>query len=219
MLLKSFHCGIQVQPSSITFKWELSRLQANGIITGFIIQYGPSTEDHFIPEESRQFGPEERRGTIEGLLPGQTYVFQMQARTQVGYGSMVRWTQEMPVWAPPKPVRTTVPTIVKHSANTVTVRFRRNYFSDVYGKVIAYAVSEYSNTTVMYAYLGGKTQPFVTSDHCCGGLPQAHQRQAELAQVAGRPAIQGLAAISGQQQTEREIASQPNFKSLLHLGF
>ncbi len=74
---------LQVQPSSITFQWELSRLEANGIITGFIIQYGPGGGEHFIPEHSTQFGPQERRGTINELVPGQTYVFQMQARTQV----------------------------------------------------------------------------------------------------------------------------------------
>ncbi len=53
---------------------------------------------------------------------------------------MVRWVQEMPVWAPPKPSREVFPTEVAHTADTVTIRFRRNYFSDVNGKVIAYSV-------------------------------------------------------------------------------
>ena len=55
---------------------------------------------------------------------------------------MVRWVQEMPVWAPPKPSREVFPTEVAHTADTVTIRFRRNYFSDVNGKVIAYSVRE-----------------------------------------------------------------------------
>ncbi len=65
--------NLQVKPSTITFVWELSSLEANGVITGFIIQYGPLTADgHFVPDESCQFGPGDRGGTIERLLPGQT---------------------------------------------------------------------------------------------------------------------------------------------------
>ena len=128
----------------MTFVWELSSLEANGVITGFIIQYGPKSQDEsrgFIPEESREFGPEDRKGTIEGLVPGQMYTFQIQARTQVGYGAWVRWEQQMPIWAPPPPNRDVFPTEISHTMTAVTIRFRRNYFSDVNGKVIAYAVS------------------------------------------------------------------------------
>jgi hypothetical protein len=47
----------------------------------------------------------------------------------------------MPIWAPPVPNRDVFPTEVEHGKGKVAVRFRRNYFSDVNGKVIAYAVS------------------------------------------------------------------------------
>ena len=60
----------EIQPSRMTFIWELSSLEANGVITGFVIQYGPKS-DPFIPKFSREFGPRERRGTLEGLIPGQ----------------------------------------------------------------------------------------------------------------------------------------------------
>jgi hypothetical protein len=76
----------EIHPSRITFIWELSSLEANGILTGFTIQYGPkpNTDDEpFIPEESREFGPDAREGNIEGLNPGQFYTFQIQAKTQV----------------------------------------------------------------------------------------------------------------------------------------
>jgi hypothetical protein len=60
-------------------------VQANGIITGFTIQWGPKPENGkpFIPEESRHFDAVESQGTITDLEPGQRYTFQIQARTKV----------------------------------------------------------------------------------------------------------------------------------------
>ncbi len=133
----------EIHPSRITFIWELSKGEANGVLTGFTIQYGPKpsrADQPFIPEESREFGPEAREGNIEGLTPGQLYTFQIQAKTQVGYGAWVRWEQQMPIWAPPVPPRDVFPTEIEHTHDSVAVRFRRNYFSDVNGKVVAYAV-------------------------------------------------------------------------------
>jgi len=45
----------EVQPSKVTFKWELPRLEANGIITGFVIQYGLAAAERqpFIAEANR----------------------------------------------------------------------------------------------------------------------------------------------------------------------
>lgn len=136
----------EIQPSRISFVWELNTLEANGVITDFMIQYGPTPIEgqEFIPTKSREFGAEERRGTIEGLIPGQRYTFQVQARTQVGAGEWVQWEQEMPIWAPPVPNKDVKPTDVSHNMNSITIRFRRNYFSDVNGKVIAYSVSNSS---------------------------------------------------------------------------
>lgn len=132
----------EIQPSRISFVWELNTLEANGVITDFMIQYGPTPIEgqEFIPTKSREFGAEERRGTIEGLIPGQRYTFQVQARTQVGAGEWVQWEQEMPIWAPPVPNKDVKPTDVSHNMNSITIRFRRNYFSDVNGKVIAYSI-------------------------------------------------------------------------------
>ncbi len=56
----------------VTFVWELSSLEANGIITGFIILYGPRSADDgsntsgFVAEHSRKFGPDDRKGVIQG---------------------------------------------------------------------------------------------------------------------------------------------------------
>lgn len=59
----------------------------------------------------------------------------------MGKGAWLSYEQEMPIWAPPVPNRDVFPTEISHSMNSVSIRFRRNYFSDVNGKVIAYAVS------------------------------------------------------------------------------
>ena len=133
---------IDVQPRQITFQWELPNLQANGIITGFTIQWGPKAElgKPFIPQESRDFGSGESQGTITGLDPGQKYTFQIQARTKVGYGPQVRKEQKMPILAPPTPTSNVFPTEIYRSMHTVTVRFRKNYFSDVNGKVLGYSI-------------------------------------------------------------------------------
>jgi hypothetical protein len=47
-------------------RWEIPRLEANGIITGFVIQFGLSAEkgQAFIPDDSREFDPTERQGPI-----------------------------------------------------------------------------------------------------------------------------------------------------------
>ena len=139
--LSSFE-PIDVQPRQITFQWELPNMQANGIITGFTIQWGPKAElgKPFIPQESRDFGSGETQGTITGLDPGQKYTFQIQARTKVGYGPQVRKEQKMPILAPPTPTSNVFPTEIYRSMHTVTVRFRKNYFSDVNGKVLGYSI-------------------------------------------------------------------------------
>lgn len=133
---------IDVQPRQITFQWELPDLQANGIITGFTIQWGPKAElgKPFIPEESRHFGSEETQGTIKDLDPGQKYTFQIQAKTAVGYGPQVRKEQKMPILPPPTPTSNVFPTEIYRSMHTVTVRFRKNYFSDKNGKVLGYSI-------------------------------------------------------------------------------
>ena len=133
----------EIHPSRITFVWELSRGEANGVLTGFTIQYGPkplASDQPFIAEASREFAPDAREGNIEGLVPGETYTFQIQAQTQVGYGEWERWHQTMPIWAPPIPARDVFPTEIEHAKDQVKIRFRRNYFSDVNGRVVAYTI-------------------------------------------------------------------------------
>ncbi len=131
---------IEVQPSWITFEWDLPTIEANGIITGFVIEYGSADPQLDGNIKVKDFLPEERKGTIESLNPGDKYVFQIKAKTRVGSGSWVRWEQQMPIWAPPVPDKRTIATELSHTMTTVTIRFRRSYFSDENGQVKAYAI-------------------------------------------------------------------------------
>jgi cadherin 5 type 2 (VE-cadherin) len=139
--LSSFE-PIDVLPSSITFRWELPGIQANGVITGFTIQWGPKAQagKPFLPVDSRQFGARENQGTITGLLPGQKYTFQIHAKTRVGNGPKETKEQKMPILAPPAPARNVFPTEIARSMHTITIRFRKNYFSDRNGKVLGYTL-------------------------------------------------------------------------------
>ena len=131
---------IEVQPSWITFEWDLPTIEANGIITGFVIEYGSADPQLDGNIKVKDFLPEERKGTIASLNPGDKYVFQIKAKTRVGSGSWVRWEQQMPIWAPPVPDKRTIATELSHTMTTVTIRFRRSYFSDENGQVKAYAI-------------------------------------------------------------------------------
>ena len=135
----------EIQPSRITFQWDLPTLEANGVITGFVIQYGGTLnsdplDDSFASESRREFGASIRQGTISGLIPGKRYTFQIQAKTRVGFGQWVRWVETMPIWAPPLPNRLAAPDEISRSMTTVAIKFKRNFFSDDYGQVVAYSI-------------------------------------------------------------------------------
>ena len=134
---------IDVRPSLITFGWQLpSRLQANGVITGFTIVWGvtPTPDRPFREIGSREFGPTETQGTITGLTPGEEYTFQIKAETKVGFGPKETKTRRMPILAPPVPVKDVFPTEMSRSMHTITIRYRQNYFSDENGKVQGYTI-------------------------------------------------------------------------------
>ena len=115
---------VDVQPSLITFKWNLPSVQANGIITGFTIVWGPTPRPNkpFIEIDSREFGPTETRGTIRGLEPGEEYTFQIKAKTKVGFGPTETKVRRMPILAPPVPDKTSFPTEISRSMHTITIR-------------------------------------------------------------------------------------------------
>ena len=78
----------EVQPSHITFQWDLP--EANGIITGFVIEYYPAQSEPLRTLDQKvfkkDFSAHERSGTIENLVPGVRYIFKIKANTRVGSG-------------------------------------------------------------------------------------------------------------------------------------
>ncbi|XP_015786402.1 tyrosine-protein phosphatase 10D [Tetranychus urticae] len=131
-----FH-SIDVKPNEITLKWDLPVSEQNGVITGFNISYYPKGNPVM---KHQSFGPTENQGTIYQLIPGKVYVFQIQAHTKVGPGSKATWEEAMPIWPPPLHLPNIVPTEVGHTSTTIRVRFRKNFFSNMYGPILAYTI-------------------------------------------------------------------------------
>ncbi|XP_046673294.1 tyrosine-protein phosphatase 10D isoform X3 [Homalodisca vitripennis] len=126
-----------VHPGDILFEWSLPNTEQNGVIRKFTITYGLDGSTH---TQQKDFKAWEFSGSIKGLIPGKTYIFRIQAETRVGYGPEAVWKEKMPILAPPRPSSQVVPTEVCRTSVTIQIRFRKNYFSDVNGVVIAYTV-------------------------------------------------------------------------------
>nr|XP_045582718.1 tyrosine-protein phosphatase 10D-like isoform X1 [Procambarus clarkii] len=126
-----------IKPNQITLNWSLPLDEQNGIILGFTIKYGikgsPSTN-------VRQFSPDELEGTITNLFPGQTYLFEIEARTVIGSGRVKSLEETMPIWAPPDPSHQVFPTEVSRTSSTIRIRYRKNYFSNENGQVTEYSI-------------------------------------------------------------------------------
>lgn len=128
---------VDVQPSDITFKWNLPGAEQNGVIRKFTITYGLEGSSHTL---YRDFNAQEFIGVIRQLMPGKTYVFRIQAETKIGFGPETVWKQRMPILAPPTPRIPVVPTEVCKTSTTIQIRFRKNYFSEQNGPIISYAI-------------------------------------------------------------------------------
>ncbi|RWS14201.1 tyrosine-protein phosphatase 10D-like protein, partial [Dinothrombium tinctorium] len=139
--------SIDVKPNEITLQWALPPSEQNGILTGFKISYYIKGNQVL---KYQLFEPHDTQGTIYNLIPGKTYVFHIQAHTKVGPGHKAVWEEQMPIWPPPSPAENVFATEVSHTSTTIKIRFRKNYFSNVYGPVIAYSVivsEDYSQDT------------------------------------------------------------------------
>lgn len=125
------------KPNEITLKWNLPQSEQNGILTGFKISYqvkGTTYVSHQL------FEPTETQGTIYNLTPGKTYMFQIQAHTKVGPGNTAVWEEKMPIWAPPSPPVNVLPSLFGHTSETIKIKFKKNFFSNIYGPITAYTV-------------------------------------------------------------------------------
>ncbi|XP_064488977.1 tyrosine-protein phosphatase 10D-like isoform X2 [Ornithodoros turicata] len=131
-----FH-PFDLKPSEIVLQWSLPPSEQNGVLTGFKITYymkGSLTYRH------KLFEPTDTLGTITNLIPGRTYIFEIQAHTKIGPGGRARWEETMPIWAPPRPSDTVFPTPLGHSSSTIRIVYRKNYFTNSHGPIYAYSV-------------------------------------------------------------------------------
>ena len=146
---------ILVKANEITFQWSLPTSEQNGVLTGYRITYfvRNSTNDnkslsHNLLENLvsnptlnyQLFEPTSNQGTIFNLQAGERYSFLIQAHTKVGPGNKAAWDEQLPIWAPPKPPTNVFPTEISHSSNSIVVRFKKSYFSNIYGQVKYYAL-------------------------------------------------------------------------------
>lgn len=129
--------SIQVKPNEITLEWLLPTSEKNGIITGYNISYNPKGNPI---TKYQSFGPHDNQGTIYNLIPGKEYIFQIQAHTKVGPGHKAILEEYMPIWPPPLHLGNLVPTEVSHTSTTIRIRYRKNFFSNMYGTILAYTI-------------------------------------------------------------------------------
>ncbi|XP_076348974.1 tyrosine-protein phosphatase 10D-like isoform X1 [Tachypleus tridentatus] len=129
--------SIDVRPSLLTLQWSLPANDQNGVLTGFKVSYYSkgSTDIRY-----HTFSPTENMGTIHHLLPGKNYKFEIQALTQIGPGNKVTYEKTMPIWAPPSPPNSVFPIVISHTSTTIRVKFRKNFFSNAHGPIIAYTL-------------------------------------------------------------------------------
>lgn len=91
-----------MEPPSPGAEWNTHRvyysIRTKGDVTACLCGFttGSFQGSHYV--DVQDFGPDEFDGTIGNLTPGKVYVFQIQARTQIGYGSVAHWEQLMPIW-------------------------------------------------------------------------------------------------------------------------
>ncbi|CAB3367061.1 Hypothetical predicted protein [Cloeon dipterum] len=128
---------VHVKPKEIEFEWYLPPSDHNGVIQQYTITYGLEGSKN---TKEEHFQPSELHGVIRNLIPGKTYLFKIQAKTRVGYGPEVINKSKTPILSPPKPGSQVVPTEVRRTSSSIQIRFRKNYFSEENGEVVAYAI-------------------------------------------------------------------------------
>ncbi|XP_069999561.1 tyrosine-protein phosphatase 10D [Penaeus vannamei] len=126
-----------MKPSEITFSWSLPSEEHNGVLLGYRIKYRIKGSE--VAHETH-FAASEESGVIQNLIPGETYVFQIEAMTKIGSGPIRHLEKTMPIGDPPQPGPLEFPTEVSHTANTIRIRYRKHYFSDKNGQIIGYTI-------------------------------------------------------------------------------
>ncbi|ALC49140.1 Ptp4E [Drosophila busckii] len=129
-----------VQPAEISFKWQLAAAEQHGPIEHMRI------ECHNVADaadsSSYELPANASDARIVNLVPGNTYIFRLQAKSAagLGYGAEREYRQTMPILAPPTPPSNVMPIIVARSSFTIHIRYKQNYFSNAHGLVRYYAI-------------------------------------------------------------------------------
>ncbi|XP_015930334.2 tyrosine-protein phosphatase 10D isoform X2 [Parasteatoda tepidariorum] len=129
--------AVSVKPNVITLQWTLPSSEQNGILTGFVITYFVKGS---LFHQYEKFGPTVTEGTIKNLVPGKTYVFEIQAHTKVGPGGKATLEKTLPLGAPPAPASNVFPISVGKSSTTARIQFRKNFFSHSHGPITSYTI-------------------------------------------------------------------------------
>lgn len=129
-----------VQPGEISFEWLLSPQEQHGPIEHFRISC--QNVDDAADNAAYELPANATRERIDRLVPGNSYVFRIQAKSALGYGygAEREHRQQMPILAPPVPAAHVMPIEVSRSSSTIQIRFRESYFSNAHGLVRMYTI-------------------------------------------------------------------------------
>ncbi|KAH8275987.1 hypothetical protein KR018_000494, partial [Drosophila ironensis] len=127
-----------VQPSEVTLEWLLEPGEEHGPIEYFRI-ICQNVEDA-ADETSNEFAANATQGRIGDLVPGNSYLFRIQAKSALGFGAEREFVQRMPILAPPTPDPNVTPTAMARTSTTIEISFRQNYFSNAHGLVRSYTI-------------------------------------------------------------------------------
>ncbi|EDV44425.2 uncharacterized protein Dana_GF20352, isoform B [Drosophila ananassae] len=127
-----------VQPGEVTFEWLLEPGEQHGPIDYFriICQNVDDADD----QTSHEFPANATSGRITDLVPGNRYLFRIQAKSALGFGAEKEFVQRMPILAPPIPEPSITPVEVGRTSTTIEISFRQNYFSNAHGMVRFYTI-------------------------------------------------------------------------------
>ncbi|XP_032594468.1 tyrosine-protein phosphatase 10D [Drosophila grimshawi] len=129
-----------VQPGEMSFEWQLAAQERHGPIEHYRISC--QNVDDVADASSYELPPNATQARIDGLVPGNSYVFRIQAKSALGYGYGLEreHRQLMPILAPPSPQSHIMPIEMGHSSTTIQIRFRQSYFSNAHGMVRGYTI-------------------------------------------------------------------------------
>ncbi|XP_017149577.1 tyrosine-protein phosphatase 10D isoform X2 [Drosophila miranda] len=128
-----------VQPAEVSFVWLLEPREQHGPIDYFRISC-QNIDDAADIVASQEFPANATHGRIDSLVPGNKYIFRIQAKSALGFGAEREHVQLMPILAPPVPEPSVTPLEVGRTSSTIEISYRQSYFSNAHGLVRFYTI-------------------------------------------------------------------------------